>query len=266
MNLRAPILAAVAAALLLSGCARPVGDFGRAAPDALHDSLMPALGKLRSTSIKQPASSFNLTDQERAMRDRVWRYFVSPHAFDWFGDIAVEMSRTGVLTPSRKPLKTNTYYAWLRGTNYASSTVRYTRLADDVQADIDMLPDTLAAICAVQAVDRQRGLAANGLPDLEDNVAENAAARQAENQAITNGFVRALDNRYESYSFALNHLLVETPHEQARLADARMSDLATFVGAADNGEFCTGPASRQPGMGSAPIQSRVLNAPTVSGS
>src|SRR5690606_7552578 len=36
------------ACLAVAGCARPTGDFGRAAPSVLHDELMPALGTARA--------------------------------------------------------------------------------------------------------------------------------------------------------------------------------------------------------------------------
>ena len=39
---------AAALIVLLGACARPVGDFGRAEPDVIHDDLMPAAGASRA--------------------------------------------------------------------------------------------------------------------------------------------------------------------------------------------------------------------------
>ena len=69
-------------ALALAGCARPVGDFGRAEPDPVHDTVMPALGATRAYLARQPVSAFNLTDQEQEMRNRIWRDLAAPNAFD----------------------------------------------------------------------------------------------------------------------------------------------------------------------------------------
>jgi hypothetical protein len=219
-----------------------MGDFGRADPDPMHDEWMPAVGKARAALNKEPVSSFNLTDQEEEMRDRVWRYLVAPHAYDWFGDTAVEYQRTRVTEMSSKPLKTNKYYNWLHSTRFASSRVRYSRLREDVLADISMLPAAFRSICAVLEIDRQRGVATNEIRGLEDKVTASAAARHHENQVVIRWFVRALGNRYDSYSYALDHLLVETPHEEAVAANASLSDLALYVEIADRGDFCISPS------------------------
>jgi hypothetical protein len=208
----------------------------------MHDEWMPAVGKVRASLNKEPVSSFNLTDQEAEMRDRVWRYLVAPHAYDWFGDTAVEYRRTRITEMSAKPLKTDKYYNWLHSTRFASSRVRYQRLREDVIADIGMLPAAFRAICAVIEIDRQRGVATNEIRGLEDKVAANAAARHYENQVTISWFVRALGNRYDSYSYALDHLLVETPHEEAVQANASLSDLAVYVEIADRADFCSSPS------------------------
>jgi hypothetical protein len=97
-----------------------VGDFGRAQSSVLHDEIMPAIGNARAQG-----STFNMADQEIEMRDRIWRYLVAPHAYDWFGDIAVEYQRTRILPMSNKPLKTRLYYDWLHSERFASSRTRY---------------------------------------------------------------------------------------------------------------------------------------------
>src|SRR6218665_3924207 len=80
---------------LLAGCvARPVGDFGRAAPSWTHDTAMPAVGKFIAGNGREPVSDFNKTDQEEEMHDRVWRFLVAAHARDWQFDSIVELQRT----------------------------------------------------------------------------------------------------------------------------------------------------------------------------
>ena len=238
--------------LTLAGCARPTGDFGRAEHNVLHDEVMPAIGKARAKG-----SDFNLADQEVEMRDRVWRYLVAPHAYDWFGDVAVEFQRTRITPISNKPFKTRRYYDWLHSERFASSRVRYTRIQEDAIADLGMMPSAFKSVCAVIELDRQRGIASNQLTDLEDEVAINAAKRHDENLAVIGWFARSVSYRYESYSYALDHLLVETPHEEAISANARLSELAVWVEAALRGDFC-GDFSSHGGDGEVAIRSRVL--------
>ncbi len=258
---RLPLLGAIPILVLLtvSACARPVGDFGRAERNVLNDELMPSIGNALSDG-----SDFNLADQEIEMRDRVWRYLVAPHAYDWSGDLTVELQRTRIVPIGNKPLRTRRYYDWLHSTRFASSRVRYSRIEEDAVADLGMMPSAFASVCAVIELDRQRGIASNQLTGLEDEMAVNAMKRHAENRAVIGWFARSLYYRYESYSYALDHLLVETPHEEAISANARLSELAVWVDAAQRGDFCSD-FGRHGRHGETAIRARVLKSPPDEG-
>lgn len=243
---------ALALLVVLAGCARPTGDFGRAERNVIHDEIMPAIGNARAGG-----STFNLTDQEVEMRDRIWRYLVAPHAYDWFGDVAVEYQRTRIVEMSSKPRPTNKYYGWLHSTRFASSRIRFTRVEEDIIADLGTLPATFASICAVIEIDRQRSVASGAIEGLEADTEINVAKRRAENRAAIGWFTGSLRHRYESYSYALDHLLVETPHEGAISANARLNELASGVEAAERGDFCDGVGRGAHGKGKA-IASRYL--------
>lgn len=235
--------AAVLVALLCATAAcgpRPRGDFGRAQPGVLHDEIMPAIGSTRAQIAGEPVSSFNLTDQEREMHDRVWRFLVAPHAHDWFFEFAAELQRTRLSGASDHKFAPNRYYRWLQQRDFASSRVRYGKLGEHIQADLDTLPTTFLAICAVLEIDRRRGIAVAEISGLTAEARADAAARRHENAVRIDWFVRAVAYRHASYGFALDHLLVETPHEEAVLVDAMLSELGTYVAWAQRGEFCTG--------------------------
>lgn len=226
---------------------------------------MPAAGWARANLAREPVSVFNLSDQEQQMRDRIWRYLVAPHAFDWFQANVAELQRTRILPVSGKGLlKTDRYYLWLHRQQFASSRTRYSRIGDDVTVDIEMMPSAFASICAVLEIDRQRGVAANGLPDLDEQTRADAAARQAENRTQIGWFVAAVQNRYDSYGYALDHLLVETPHENAVAVNGLLSQLDVYVEQAQRGDFCGGPAGGPGGGVAVAIPSRELRgAPAV---
>ena len=218
MRLGYAAFATTALLLLLSGCARPVGDFGRAEPDVVHDDLMPAAGALRAAYAGEPGSNFDQSDEEVEMANRIWRFETSGHTSDWLFDNVAEFRRTRLLPPPGPAFRDDRYYNWLHGTTYQSAPVRYATLADDVEADLATLPDTFAAICKVEAIDRQRRLAAANVPTGPATRA-NLAARLAENAQIIGNFTQALRYRYDSYNYALDHLLVETPYPAARAVD-----------------------------------------------
>lgn len=239
-------IGAVAAAtlvLLLAGCARPVGDLGRAEPDVVHDDLMPAAGAARARAQGEPVSNFNRTDEEAEMADRIWRFETSGHTHDWFFDTIAEWRRTRLLPPGRGPrFAPDRYYAYLHGTAYQSAPVRYATMTEDIEADLATIPDTFAAICKVEAIDRRRRLAAANLP-AGRAMQPDLTARLIENNREVAEFAAALSYRYESYSYALDHLLIETPYPAARAVDADLRRLAVEVAIAENGDYCgTGPA------------------------
>jgi hypothetical protein len=220
-----------------AACARPVGDLGRAQEGVLHDEVMPTVGRIRAELGKEPVSSFNLTDQEREMHDRVWRFLVAPHANDWFMDTVIELQRTRIAGANDRNFKPDRYYRWLHKTRYESSRIRFKTIADHANSDVDTAPKTFKAICAVIEVDRQRSVASRSLKGL---AYDEVAARRAENEMFIAWFTRAIGYRYEAYNFALDHLLVETPHEEAVEADADISDLGIYVERAQRGDFCFG--------------------------
>jgi len=246
------------AALMLSACvSRPVGDFGRAVPGFTHDVAMPEVGKLVAYARDEPVSRFNLTDQEKLMHNRVWRFLVAPHAKDWFYDTAVELQRTRLTPETDLHFAVDRYYAWLRSTDYQSSRTRYSTVGRHITADIDTVPSTFVAICAVIEVDRQRAAAYAGLPDLEPTVGADVWARKAENDAYIAWFVRALGYRFESYDYALDHLLAETPHEQSLAVDEALRRMSVYVARAQRHDFCGEGGGAIHASGGAVIPSRI---------
>jgi len=252
----APRIVATIVLLLLAGCARPVGDFGRAEPGVVNDQVMPAVGTLRAQLNGEPVSSFNKTDEEVEMADRIWRFMTSGRTRDWFYDVAAEWRRTR-LWPGVK-FDTDRYYNWLHGTAYQSSSVRYATIGADVDADLATIPDTFSAICKVEDIDRQRRGAAAHLPDLGAGPRADMVARKAENAMQIDGFVDALRYRYDSYNYALDHLLIETPHVEARAVNAELDPLGAMVEQAERRDFCgTGDVYGDRGQSTPIIPSRL---------
>jgi hypothetical protein len=256
---------AVAAVLLLcsavTACARPLGDFGRPRDSVIHDDVMPAVGKARAHLFGEPVSAFNLTDEEEEMHDRVWRFLVAPHASDWFMDSVVELQRTRLAGPHDPRFKPDRYFKWLHRQRYESSRIRFRTIADHANSDVDTAPPTFRAICRVLEVDRQRAVASRELDGLAyDQVVE----RRAENDIFIAWFTRALRYRYQAYGYALDRLLVETPHKEAIEADAEITALAIYVERAEEGDFCS--SDRTYGLDhDAAIPSRILLGPPDEG-
>lgn len=181
------------------------------------------------------------------MRDRVWRYLVAPEDYDWLGASLVELNRLSFSKSHPHPPSRQAYYQWLHGTRFASSRTRYSRLDDDIRTDLATMPAVFASICAVEEVDRRRSVAIKSLTTVERSLQSAAAAQVSDNNAVVAWFAESLAARYDSYSYALDHLLVETPHEQAIGVDADLSQLNIYLERASDDDFClAAPSSTAP--------------------
>lgn len=231
----------VGAVLALAGCARPVGDLGSVGPAPYGSDAQ----RLSTATSGKPVLS--PTDEERRMHDLVWRFEQAPYAKDW------------VLSNGYWPArgKQDAYFRWLSTQPYASSQTRYRMLGDHLASDLEMLPKTFAAICAVEGQDHRRDVAGQGVTGVEEGLRAAVAARQAENRLEVERFAGALAYRYDAFSYALDQLLVVTPQQQAVTIDARLGQLAQWVDRANADDFCA-PAWSPGGGGQAALPSRVL--------
>ena len=250
-------LAAAIIALLpvMPAHAQQLGDFGRIEPGFVNDELLPLVDPNRKGMNGRPVDGFNLTDEEAEMRDRVWRFLVAPHAKDWAWPYSAEIrpARAGGGTDKQ----VGKYYRWLTGERYASSRVRYNTMAMHVGADIGTLPATFRSICAVIEVDRQRGVAVAEIDGLGPEMLARVDKRDRLNGAFIGRFVLALNLRYQSYQFALDHFLVETPHQEAVKVDTALTELVMWVERANAHDFC-GDGWSPHGDGKSALPGRVL--------
>lgn len=237
--------------------AQQLGDFDRKKPGVLNDDVLPALEYFGKVLTNQPHSTFALTAVEEEMHNRVWRFLVAPQSKGWAFEYGPDI-RKARADASPSP-GTEKYYRWLSRADYESAAGRYGTLHMHVEADVATAGPVFDAICAVIEVDRRRELAASELTTIDAATLKNQRGRAAENLAYEDRFVAALTFRYASYSYALDHLLVETPDPRARDVDASLSDLAGWVDRAQARDFCSGATGARAGQGGGiAIRSRTL--------
>jgi hypothetical protein len=227
---------ALVAAALVAACGRPSGDFGRAEPDVIHDSLMPAAGSLVADKLRhEPVSRFNGTDREALLRDRAYGLVMPPHVGDWIAESAVEWQRTRVLPAMDRRFDARTYYTFLRRDSFASSETRWSRLVADMAADRALVGPFWEVARAVidddrrrlQALDARHGGTAAELSD--------AYARIDENARVVDWVWRSLRLRAIAYRGAIERMAVETPSLRRGEADAALADLERAIAVAESG-------------------------------
>lgn len=235
-----------------SAAAERLGDFGRA-PFAHVTPDYPT-----SRHPDSDRASLLLADEEIEMNDRFWRFLIvtdgsERHDWNYLREKRGAAAPRGDWRGSEER-----YFRWLKTTRYASSHTRFSTIADDVLADLGTLPATFAAICTVRDLDDRRAVALAGLA-VDRRTSEGMALRRGENERAIGWFVAALQYRFKSYGYALDHLLVETPHVEARRADDALNELAPWVAAAQRGGFCDGVGATFAGRdGGRTIPGRVL--------
>lgn len=216
--------------------AQQLGDFGRLEPGVVNDELLPLVDPNRKGTNGRPLGGMNVTDEEIEMRDRVWRFLAAPYVKDWAWAYSAEIRPAKAGGGTDKQV--GKYYRWLSEQRYASSHVRYNTISQHAGQDIATLPATFEAICTVIEIDRQRGVALEEIDGLDKQVQAKVGQRDRDNGEFIGRFILALNFRHNSYDYALDQLLVETPSSAAVEVDAVLWALGTWVHRANAHDFC----------------------------
>lgn len=238
------------ALVTVAACGRPTGDFGRAEPSFLHDTLLPAAGNLVASQVrKEPVSGFPLTDDERELRSRAWAFVRAPHVRDWWLDTLVEGERTRILPilkggdamapeivamfpeitlPLIAPAYDRSrYHRYLLSDGRASTETLWTRVIDDASADTALIPPFCDVAARVRRSDVERLGALRRQRLVEAGLHEGAEARVWENEETIAWVWQALGYRASSYRYAIDHFQVEAPSGQLLSAN-RAYDTLVF--------------------------------------
>ncbi|WP_181708756.1 hypothetical protein [Chthonobacter rhizosphaerae] len=209
---RGRLAALLMAALALSSCGRPTGDFGRARPSVLHDEVLPAVARTSAEYIEgRTIAGFDLTEDEKALRDRAWAFVRPPHVGDWWLDTLVEGQRVGLLPVLDPGFDPGRYHAFLRTDPYRSTDARWNKVISDIQGDALLVPPFCAVAARVRRADAERLGALGRLQVPDDRLAEEAYQRVDENSAQMAWVWRALGYRLSAYRNAIDRFEIEAP-------------------------------------------------------
>jgi len=219
----------VAAALAsLGACGTATGDFGEVRPTLtsdIHAWTTPLAGAAKPTL----ASTFELTDDERQLRDLSRPLIAPPYAGqEWYSVLA----EIGLAKPQHQVVTRATYATQLLASRYHSPSARYAQLMDDVRNDTTRLPEFFETAGRVLDMDAKRQKSLDLVSALSPAERNNAVMRIRENASIV-GLVREkLLQRESSYRYALERLVVTTPSPQAvqieRAIDRLQAQIARY--------------------------------------
>jgi hypothetical protein len=125
---------AFAVLLLLGGCGTTNGDFGEVQPYLVSDGIHDWVGPYATGSV---ASKFDLTDDERALRDLSYPLVEAPYERQrWYSVVA----EYGLVKPDRRTVDRTSYSKCLMSSEFRSPSARYAQLDDDIRNDLTRMP------------------------------------------------------------------------------------------------------------------------------
>lgn len=244
---------AAALLFLLTACGTPNGDFGEVRPYLVSDGIHDWVGPYASGAKK--ASTFDLTDDERELRDLAYPLIDPPYDRQQWYSVAGEY---GLYRPDRGTAFDRAAYTnWLLtgdgpsplarysqnleqarhgatlffSEHDRSPSSRYARLMDDVRNDITRLPQFFETASRVLDIDQKRdkSLGYIAVPAAER---DNAKLRMRENASIVALVREKLWQREACYRYALGQLVITSPSPQAvdieRTIDRLKADIERY--------------------------------------
>jgi hypothetical protein len=214
----------IALALTLGACSG--GDFGRAREDMRSDDMHRWLGLEATSSVGLRPSQFQLTDNERQLRDLAYPLIEPPHSRPaWrsvFGDY-LPMASPWRQTPA---FDRTSYGRMLIDEPHRSHASRYSQLIDDVRGDVARFEPFFGSAIKVIELDRKRDASLKYISELSPRERADAVARMQENSLIVQWVQQCLERRVSSYRWALERLVLQAPDNLAADADRLINELA----------------------------------------
>jgi len=214
------------ACAVLAGCSTQ-GDFGEVNPSLVREDIHDWLSLDAIAGRPTWPSSFELTDDERQLRDLAYPLIEAPYNRKKWHSVAGEYGVTGA--DHRTVFDRTAYASHLLGDRYRSPSARYAQLIDDARNDTTRLPQFYETAARVLDVDQKRRKSMNYVSQLSPSERENALRRIRENALLVSLVGSKLTQRASAYRFALERLVIMTPATQAVDAERAINQLQARV-------------------------------------
>ena len=216
-------LLAAAALSLLSGCGTPKYDFGEMRPSLASDQTHDWLGPRAAANAGVAPSAFELTDDERALRDLGFPLIEPPYDRQRWDIVLREYGAVG--NYQLGSFDRTAYAANLLAAPYRSPSSRYAQLTDDIRNDITRMPQFFETAARVADVDAKRRKSLAVISAMSPYERANALRRNRENALIVNWVRDSISQRIGSYRFALERLVIMTPSSEAAQVELTLNQL-----------------------------------------
>ncbi len=213
------------------------GDLGRAKTGYIAQNVVDPIDRAAIYGNLTQKSKLPQTDEERRLSDQLWHFFAAP-TIDSGPLLGPSKVRISELKSGKAFEKTDRYYHYLISAKFSSANTRYAKISNDISDDLAMIDKIFPTVCAVRILDDRRRTAADSFSDLGADERQQLDLRLKENQNAVTVFELALAYRYQSYTYTLERLLIQTPNEAARDVDAKLSALAEKLEMTKQDGYC----------------------------
>lgn len=211
----------------LGGCSG--GDFGRTRADFRNDDMHRWLGAEATGSIGMRPSQFQLTENERQLRDLAYPLIEPPHSRPAWKSVFGDYQPLPSPWRQKVVFDRTAYGRALIDEPHRAHTSRYMQLIDDVRDDITRFEPFFATAWRVIELDRKRNASLGMVSDLSPRERADAIARMEENTLIVQWVQQCLERRISSYRWALERLVIQAPDNVAADADRLIGELAVLT-------------------------------------
>jgi hypothetical protein len=219
-----PAFALILIGAALGGCSG--GDFGRTRQDFRNDDMHRWLGAEATGSVGLKASQFQLTDNERQLRDLAYPLIEPPHSRPAWKSVFGDYQPLPSPWRQKVVFDRTMYGRTLIDEPHRSHTSRYQQLIEDVRDDITRFEPFFASAARVLELDRKRNASLKMVSALSPQEQADAVARMEENTLIVQWVQQCLEQRISSYRWALERLVIQAPDNIAAEADRLIGELA----------------------------------------
>lgn len=219
-------LLALSTLAVLTGCGVN-GDFGEVRPSLVRDDIHDWLSNETTAGRRAWPSSFELTDDERALRDLGYPLIEAPYNRQQWYSVAGEYGIIG--SDHRTGFDRAAYANHLLSSRYRSPSARYAQLTDDIRNDSTRIPQFFETAGRVLDIDEKRRKSLSYVSSLSAAERKNTLRRIQENALIVSMVRRNLAQRASSYRFALERLVIATPSPQAVEAERSLNRLQAEI-------------------------------------
>jgi hypothetical protein len=221
---RRPVFA-VAFLTLLAGCATN-GDFGEVRPSLVSDDIHDWLSLDVTAGRPGLPSSFQVTDDERQLRDLAYPLIEAPYNRQQWYSVAGEYGAIG--SDHQTEFDRSAYAGHLLSSRFRSPSARYSQLTDDIRNDVTRIPQFFETAARVLDIDQKRR---KSLSYVSPHPVErdHALRRIRENELLVSLVQTKLTQRVSAYRFALERLVVMTPYPQAAEVERSINQLQSQI-------------------------------------